>query len=55
MRLLSVFVLTLGIAAPAGAASVDDTHAVAMARPQELIIAPGMSPTARDRLLIPSL
>lgn len=53
MRLLSLIVLTLVMAAPAEAANVDDAEAVALAKPQELVVAPDMSPTVRDALLKP--
>jgi predicted ester cyclase len=53
MRLLPIIALTLGIAGPTRAATVGDAEAVAMAKPQELVASPDISPTARDALLKP--
>ncbi|NKJ02055.1 ester cyclase [Novosphingobium sp. SG707] len=53
MRLFPLIALTVAAAAPAEAAQVDDVAALAMAIPQELIVASGMSPTTRDALLKP--
>jgi predicted ester cyclase len=53
MRLLSIIALTLAIAGPAQAATVADAEAVAMAKPQELIVAADMSPAARAALMKP--
>ena len=53
MRMLSLLAFVVLVDASAEAAQVDDATAVAMARPQELIVAGDIKPEARVALLKP--
>jgi hypothetical protein len=53
MRAILASLALLTVALPAHAAPVSDDQAVAMAKPQTLIVSPGLKPTARRALLRP--
>jgi predicted ester cyclase len=53
MRRSILAALALALAAPAQAAPVSDSQAVAMAKPQTLIVSPDLTPAARRALLRP--
>lgn len=53
MRLPLIVVLTIAIVSSARAANVDDAEALAMAKPQELIVASDISQAAKDALMKP--
>jgi predicted ester cyclase len=53
MRLLFITAVIVAIATPALAANVDDAEAIALAKSQELVVAPDLSPAARNALLKP--
>jgi len=53
MRIPVLLPMALFAASPAVAAPVSDSQAVAMARPQELIVSPDLKPAARAALLRP--
>jgi predicted ester cyclase len=53
MRALAFTAFALAVAAPASAAQVDDATALAMARPQEMIVSSDIGPARRAALLKP--
>jgi predicted ester cyclase len=53
MRTILASLALLTVALPAHAAPVSDDQAVAMAKPQTLIVSPGLTPAARRALLRP--
>lgn len=53
MRFPILAALAMALAMPAHAATVSDSQAVAMARPQTLIVSPDLKPAARCALLRP--